>query len=129
MGLHYSSTLIRYCTFKISHRKKAAYVFFMIFLFISIFSILFYRRYYFLSLILVTLLKICRSRDMQIILSWIILFRFRCINGLFSFVLPTAHIYVTKIIQTEIHLTKLLVLVLFFSCLLFTLLSKTVESI
>ena len=43
--------------------------------------------------------------------------------------MPTAHIYVTIFFQTKICLTKLLVLVLFFSCFLFKLLLNTGEII
>ena len=53
-GQHYLSTIIRYCVFTISYNKKEKYVLFIIFFVISDFSILFYTRYYFLSLILLT---------------------------------------------------------------------------
>ena len=66
---------------------------------------------------------------MQISLSWIILFLFCYINDLFPLHLPTAHICVANFFQTEIYLTKLLRLVLFFSYLLFKLLLNTGELI
>ena len=43
---------------------------------------------------------------------------------LLSLLLPKEHIHVTNVFQIEIHLTKLLVLVIFFSFFLFKLLLK-----
>ena len=41
---------------------------------------------------------------MQISLPWINLFQFCLINNFFSLPLPTAHIYVTILFQTEVRL-------------------------
>ena len=69
------------------------------------FSMLLYGCYYFLSWRF--LLEICRSRDMQISLSWIIEFHSCQINDLFSFLYSCPQICVRNFFQTEISFIKL----------------------
>ena len=112
LGQYYSSIFIRYCTFKISYHKKAAYVFFIIFL-ISVFSCCFIDFIIFYSGLCWRFIaaEICKYFVLDHFLS------FMLINDLFSLPLPTAHIYVTKFFQIEMRLTTLGECLI--SCLLF----------
>ena len=89
---YYSSTYIHYWAFNNSYRKRAAYVFFIILFFVFVFFI-FYRRYYFLSLTILTHIEDLQEQRYakKFVLKHFVSFLLD--NGLFSLLLHTADIY------------------------------------